>query len=221
MTYQYNYPRPMVTVDILALRVHSGKLQILFIRRKNDPFAGKWALPGGFVGMKERLLEAAFRELKEETGLSRCQLLPLIQADEPDRDPRGRTISHIFGTILINPLPAVKAGDDAVAAKWFLLTHLPDLAFDHRYIVNQSLLELKYLTLFKLAVLDFFNENFSRGELENICSALFDRSGISTKILEVALSQKMIHKSGPELYQKTNRKKMIQPPDFFSLLIGG
>jgi 8-oxo-dGTP diphosphatase len=217
MTFVYEYPRPMVTVDLFLLRVHLRELQILLIQRKNEPFKGEWALPGGFAGIDERLLETASRELQEETSLSGCQLVPLLQADEPERDPRGRTISHVFGTILTHPSPAVKAGDDAADAKWFPMTNLPNLAFDHLNIVEQSLQELRYLALFKLVILDFLSEKFSAVELEKICFALFNGPGISAVILEIALNMKMIRKLDQDFYQKTPINTIIQWPDFFLL----
>jgi len=217
MTFQYDYPRPMLTVDIFALRIDSGKLQLLLIQRKHDPFAGKWALPGGFVGMEEQLLQTASRELREETGLAGCQLIPLFLADEPERDPRGRTVTQVFGTILIHPSTTIIAGDDAASAQWFPLNNLPALAFDHQQLVQRSLPELRSLALFKLAILDFFSEKFSTDELEKICAALFNGPGISTVILEMALNMKMIRKLEQDFYQKTTTNTMIQPPDFFLL----
>jgi 8-oxo-dGTP diphosphatase len=214
MTFQYDYPRPMVTVDILVLRIDSGNLNLLLIQRKHDPFAGKWALPGGFVGMEERLMEAASRELREETGLVGCQLVPLLLADEPERDPRGRTITQVFGTILTHHSSTVKAGDDAAATQWFPLNNLPALAFDHQQVVQRSLPELKCLTLFKLAILDFFSEKFSADELEKICVALFNRAGVSAVILEIALHMRMIRNLGQDFYQKINMNRINQPPDF-------
>jgi 8-oxo-dGTP diphosphatase len=218
MTFQYDYSRPMVTVDILVLRIYSGQLQILFVKRKQDPFAGKWALPGGFVGIDERLLEAASRELREETGLGGCQLVPLFQADEPARDPRGRTISHVFGTVLSSPVE-VKAGDDAAEAQWFSLDRLPDLAFDHDNIVKRGLQEFKYQALFKLDLLKFLNEKFSRQELEELCLVMFDQAGVSSIILEMVLNMKLIQKQGKEFYRKKTGDRGSHPADF-ALLSG-
>jgi 8-oxo-dGTP diphosphatase len=217
MTFHYDYPRPMVTVDILVLRIDSANLSLLLIRRKHRPFAGEWALPGGFIGMEERLMEAASRELREETGLVGCALIPLLLADEPERDPRGRTITQVFGTILTDPSKFVKAGDDASANQWFPLNNLPVLAFDHQQLIQRSLSELRTLALFKLAILDFFSEKFSADELEKTCTALFNGPGISAVILEMALKMKMIRILRQDFYQKTTTNTMIQPLDFFLL----
>ena len=92
--YTYEYPRPAVTVDIvIATREESPR--VLLIRRKNEPFAGCWALPGGFVEMDETLESAARRELHEETGVKTKALVQLGTFGDPGRDPRGRTISVV------------------------------------------------------------------------------------------------------------------------------
>ncbi len=67
--YCYKYPRPAVTVDLLAFAVESGSLRVLLVRRKADPFAGFWAIPGGFLNIDEPVNLGARRELREETGL--------------------------------------------------------------------------------------------------------------------------------------------------------
>ncbi|PKP35622.1 MAG: NUDIX hydrolase [Bacteroidetes bacterium HGW-Bacteroidetes-17] len=134
MSYTYDYPRPAVTVDCLIFR-KKPELQILLIQRKYDPFKDIWALPGGFVEMDEDLIEAAYRELAEETGLKNIELFQLQTFGKPGRDPRGRTISIIFwGTH--HEQEEVEAGDDAKNAAWFKISQLPELAFDHGHILN-------------------------------------------------------------------------------------
>ncbi|MPM24285.1 Bifunctional NMN adenylyltransferase/Nudix hydrolase [bioreactor metagenome] len=134
MRYCYDYPRPAVTVDAAVLVKKEGAFSILLIERKHDPFKGCYALPGGFVDEGETLEEAIVRELKEETNLSLNNLQQFRAYSRPDRDPRGRTISVIFTSIL-DAFPAAVAGDDAAAVKWFPLDQLPELAFDHGEIV--------------------------------------------------------------------------------------
>jgi len=143
MTYSYKYPRPMVTVDVFLLQKQKGIHHLLLIERKRDPFAGSWALPGGFVDKDEALQKAAERELKEETGLTGITLKQLMAAGKPGRDPRGHTISIVYGCLIpegthIRP----KAADDASDARWFPLNRLPDLAFDHSDIISACQLQL-------------------------------------------------------------------------------
>lgn len=115
---------------------------VLLIRRRNPPHG--WAIPGGFVEPDEDLIDAARRELFEETGLEPSELRQLATFGHPNRDPRGRTISVVYGARLQRAaLPA--AGDDAADARWFPLTALPTtLAFDHAHILGQVLTRLTH-----------------------------------------------------------------------------
>jgi 8-oxo-dGTP diphosphatase len=133
--YCYDYPRPSVSVDILII----ADKKILLIERKNDPFKGVWALPGGFVEENEDLFDAACRELKEETGIENVTLKQFGAFGKPGRDPRGHTISIGFMAILPTVVKAT-AGDDANKAKWFSVDNLPMLAFDHTEIIQERLL---------------------------------------------------------------------------------
>jgi 8-oxo-dGTP diphosphatase len=132
--FTYDYPRPMVTVDVVVL-TREPEARVLLIRRKNPPFARKWALPGGFVDMDETLEEAARRELQEETGLRVFDLEQVHTFGDPGRDPRGRTISVVYLTRVDPSEVQPEAADDAAAVGWHLFHRLPPLAFDHRKIL--------------------------------------------------------------------------------------
>jgi len=135
MKYCYEYPRPAVTVDAAVLVKQNECWNILLIKRKNAPYQGCYALPGGFVDENEKLEDAVVRELLEETNVELKNLNQFRAYSAPDRDPRGRTISVVFIAFL-HEFPSVLAGDDAASANWFLLDKLPELAFDHAEIVN-------------------------------------------------------------------------------------
>lgn len=142
--YTYEYPRAMLTTDIALLHSAGERHHILLIKRGKDPFAGYWALPGGFIEMHETTLESARRELEEETGLKDIELEQFRVYDDPRRDPRGRTITIIYTAHLLNTgLPEVKGGDDATAAKWHPVDQIPLLASDHKKIVEDILEKLK------------------------------------------------------------------------------
>jgi len=145
MTHTYKYPRPALTVDIAVFRqIEEQQVQVLLIQRAQAPFKGSWALPGGFVHMDETLEQSAARELKEETGLVDMQLEQVHTYGDPGRDPRGRTISVSFCTTLEDKVEiSVSAGGDAGDVRWFTITELPELAFDHPQIINDAYLQIK------------------------------------------------------------------------------
>ena len=135
--YTYNYPHPAVTADCLVFAHTDEGMKLLLIQRKNEPCKGKWAFPGGFMDIDETTVDAARRELKEETGLVVGDLHRVGIFDAVDRDPRERIITVAYYMVLDKPAE-VSGLDDAAQAKWFLLTELPDLAFDHREILREA-----------------------------------------------------------------------------------
>ncbi|NTV90271.1 MAG: NUDIX hydrolase [Clostridiales bacterium] len=127
------YDRPSLTVDILIFTVAEENaanyrklpekvLRLLLIKRKEHPFLGKWALPGGFVRMDEGLEEAAVRELKEETNIGDIYMEQLYTWGEVDRDPRTRVISTSYMTLVNGSELDIKASSDAEAAMWFTVS---------------------------------------------------------------------------------------------------
>jgi 8-oxo-dGTP diphosphatase len=109
------------------------------VLRAREPYAGRWALPGGFVDEGERLEDAARRELLEETAVEHVEDMIQIGAyGDPGRDPRGWTVSVVF-LAKIESAVAERGGDDAAEARWFAVDELPPLAFDHDTIVSDGL----------------------------------------------------------------------------------
>jgi 8-oxo-dGTP diphosphatase len=135
--FSYDYPRPAVTVDVLIVS-REGKPRVLLIKRKHNPFAGTWAIPGGFVNMDETLEASARRELREETGIKVGRLEQLAAFGNPHRDPRGRTISIVFLTRGSPARMSPRAGDDAAECAWHDLARPPELAFDHAEILKRA-----------------------------------------------------------------------------------
>jgi 8-oxo-dGTP diphosphatase len=132
--YTYDYPRPAVTVDVVIV-TREADPRVLLIRRKHDPFAGMWAIPGGFVDMEESLEETARRELREETGVAAGHLEQLHTFGDPGRDPRGRTISVVYLARADADRLKPQAADDAAEVGWHRLDQPPPLAFDHDQIL--------------------------------------------------------------------------------------
>lgn len=126
-----------VTVDAVVLTM-SPKNKILLIKRKNEPFKGRWALPGGFVDPGEDLADAARRELLEETGIEAIETSQIGAFGKPGRDPRSHTVSVAFRFDVPENTVAI-AADDASDADWFPIEALPEMAFDHAEIIATAL----------------------------------------------------------------------------------
>ncbi len=186
------YKRPSVTVDI-ALFTYSGEcLQVLLIRRGNAPFAGVWALPGGFVDADEPLDAAATRELCEETGMENVYLEQLATFGDPGRDPRGWVISVAHLALAgADAIPATRAGDDANAAAWFDVYDLPPLAFDHDRILRTALRRLRERIQYTALGFHLLPEAFTLTALQNVYEAVlqmdFDKRNFRRKFLSMGI----------------------------------
>ncbi len=149
---RHGYPKAANTADVALFTDRPDGPSLLLIRRGGHPFRGRWALPGGFLdvgdgdsGQGEDLETCARRELAEETGIrvEPGRLEQLGTYGDPDRDPRGRTISTVYtGHVSGGPAPA--GADDAAEARWVAVAELegpdgPDLAFDHARIVSDAI----------------------------------------------------------------------------------
>jgi 8-oxo-dGTP diphosphatase len=197
------YPPVAVTVDLVLLTVRSGRLSVLLIERKGEPFRGGWALPGGFVEPDEDLDEAARRELAEETGVvvARSAIEQLRSYGRPGRDPRMRTVTVAYVGFTAHNETAI-AGDDAADARFWAVDDLAiagigsdagiALAFDHAQIVadgvERARSKLEYTTL----ATAFVDEPFTLGELRRVYEAVW----------------------GETLHEGNFRRKVLSTPDF-------
>ncbi|MDQ4085881.1 MAG: NUDIX hydrolase [Actinomycetota bacterium] len=142
------YPQAAVAVDLAVLAVHQGELQVLTVRRGAPPYAGRRALPGGFLEPTEDLQQAARRELAEETGVRprRAHLEQLGAYGAPRRDPRGRVVSVAHLAVVPEPTDPV-AGSDASEAQWLSVDELlgapRKMAFDHATILRDAVEHLQ------------------------------------------------------------------------------
>ncbi len=168
MSFCYEYPHPAVTTDVVVFTVREERLSVLLVQRANAPFAGQWALPGGFVEPGESLEQGALRELLEETGLSGVYLEQLYTFGQPDRDPRERIISVAYIALAPAELLAPVAASDAQAVGWFWLDELPEPAFDHRDIIALAQQRLRAKLDYSTLAFKLLPESFTLGELQRV-----------------------------------------------------
>ena len=164
-----DYDRPSVTVDIVILTVRDNDLKVLLIRRKGPPYQGMWAIPGGFIEMGESLEAAALRELKEETGVEQVYIEQLYTFGDPHRDPRTRVITVSYLALVeASQLKPLRAGSDADAAGWFSIYNLPDLAFDHRQILDYAASRVRSKLEYTNIAFQLLPARFTLTELQHV-----------------------------------------------------
>ena len=199
----YEYPRPALTVDIVIFTLRENRLQVLLIQRLNPPFAGSWALPGGFVQEQESLEQAALRELEEETGIQSVYLEQLYTYGDPGRDPRGRVVSVAYYALIPAGAPVrSEGGSDAGQARWFPIGELPDLAFDHAEIVDYALRRLRYKLEYSAVGFELLPGEFTLTEIQHtyeiILGEALDKRNFRRRLLDSGIIEPTQIKRGGE-----------------------
>ena len=185
------FETPKVTVDIIIFTIENNKLKTLLIERKNPPFKGRWALPGGFLKKDEDIQIAALRELNEETGVKGVYLEQLYTFGEPNRDSRGRVVTVAYFALVPRQLMEIKASDDAADARLFSIVDLPDLAFDHEKIINYVLYRLRNKIQYSNIIWSLLPKKFTLTEIQKIYEIILgkqvDKRNFRKKLLSLGL----------------------------------
>lgn len=152
-------------------------VSVLLIKRKYKPYIDEWAIPGGFVDVNESLEEAVQRELSEETGVNINYLEQLYTFGKLKRDPRQRIVSvAYFGLVKKNNFEKLHANTDAEDAHWFTIKNLPELAFDHKEIIQAAIDRLRAKIIYQPLGFELLDKKFPFSDLEHLYSAVLDRT---------------------------------------------
>jgi 8-oxo-dGTP diphosphatase len=165
-----------VTVDLAIFTVRDEALQVLLVQRGVAPFAGRWALPGGFVREDESLESAARRELEEETGVRDVYLEQLYTFGDPDRDPRGRVITVAYFALVAADRQTLSPGTDAAAARWWPAGTPPPLAFDHRQMLDYAVERLRNKLEYTTVGFQLLPRKFTLTQLQRVYEAILGRA---------------------------------------------
>lgn len=191
------YERPSVTVDVVIFSILDEQLKVLLIKRKAWPYEGMWAIPGGFVKIDESLEDAAYRELAEETNVTREQvyLEQLYTFGDPDRDPRTRVITVAYFALVAADQLEPQAADDADEVDWFSVYDLPPLAFDHADILDYALTRLRYKLEYTAVGFQLLPEKFTLRELQDayeiILGTKLDKGNFRSKLRKTQVVEKV------------------------------
>jgi 8-oxo-dGTP diphosphatase len=172
--YCYKYPRPAVTADCIIFGFDAGELKVLLIERGIEPFKGMWAIPGGFLQLEESTDDCAKRELYEETGLQNVFMEQLYSFSDPARDPRGHVITIAYYALVKLSDYNIKAGDDAKNAKWFGISKVPTLAFDHEQILRVALNRLRGKIRYQPVGFELLPKRFTLPDLQTLYESILD-----------------------------------------------
>ena len=187
----YEYPRPAVAVDAVVLAMAGDDLQIMLIQRDQPPFAGRWALPGGFVRMDESLDEAVRRELQEETGLCDIYLDQVGAFGAVDRDPRDRVVSVAYVALVQPDGFRAQGAGDARCAAWFRWEDRPRLAFDHAQICQAAMTFLQRRLRYAPIGFELLPEKFPLRDLQAVYERLLgrplDKRNFRRRVLELGI----------------------------------
>lgn len=175
MAFTYKYPRPALTADCVVFGLDDNDLKVLLIQRDFDPFAGHWALPGGFAVVGESIEESARRELAEETGLTGIFLEQLYTFSDPDRDPREHVVTVAHYALINLSEHEVTPSTDARNAAWFELSDIPDLAFDHNRILQTAYERLQGKIRYQPIGFELLPQKFTLRQLQQMYEKILDR----------------------------------------------
>jgi len=195
------FEHPEVTVDLVIFTVNDEKLKVLLVRRAAQPFAGFRAIPGGFLKNGEALDEAAIRVMKEKTGVKEIYLEQLYTFGKPERDPRMRVITVTYFALIpwtsLNQPESNKVSDLA----WFDVDQLPELAFDHREILDYATKRLRAKASYSNIVYGLLPAQFRLSDLQKIYEIIIARE------LDKRNFRKRMLATG--LLQETGRKEIV------------
>ncbi len=191
MKFSYRYPRAALTVDCVVFGFDEGELKVLLIERGLEPFQGRWALPGGFVRVDETLDEAARRELEEEAGLKNVFLEQLYTFGALERDPRERVVSVSYYALVKLADYSTKASTDATDARWFPISRVPRVAFDHADILVTALTRLQGKVRYQPIGFELLPPKFTLSQLQHLYEAVLetelDKRNFRKKVLGLGL----------------------------------
>ena len=205
----YWHPHPALTTDIVLFTLRAEKLQLLLIRRRNPPFQGGWALPGGFLDLDEDLNDCAKRELEEETGIKNIFLEQLYTFGKHNRDPRERVISVAYYALIASDRITLKPASDATEAAWFALDDLPELAFDHREIVDKARERLVAKLEYSTIAFQFMPKQFTLSELQTVYETIRAETLDKRNFRKWVLARNLVEATGLERRNGSHRPAQL------------
>ena len=208
-TKYLDYEQPAVTVDLVIFTVNDDMLKVMLVKRTDEPFADSWSIPGGFLKTSESLEDAALRVLKEKAGVENVYVEQLYTFGNPNRDPRARVITVTYFALipwkdLIQPASG-KVSD----LMWASVNHLPNLAFDHREIVEYAVQRLRAKASYSNIVYGLMPRQFRLSELQRMYEIIINDKLDKRNFRKRMLATGLLQETGRKDHAGAHRPAML------------
>lgn len=198
------HPKHLLAVDCVIFGYQDEELKLLLYPRSFEPVKGKWSLMGGFVQESESCEEAAARVLYETTGLENIFLEQVSAFSHPEREPQVRVVSVVYYSLI-----RIQDQDHELVsthgAKWWPLTRMPELIFDHSNMVRKALGRLQQKAGYSLAGIELLPEKFTLLQLRKLYEAIYQREFDAGNFRKKILSLELLHKTSEKNYTESRK----------------
>jgi 8-oxo-dGTP diphosphatase len=187
--------RPKVAVDTVVFAIESGRLKSYLVQLRHGAGRGRWAFAGGLVRIGEMLDDAARRELLAYTGIGEAYLEQLFTFGDPSRDPRAHVVSVAYMALIADAQSASTPGGEYADGRWFEVSALPELAYDHKQMAQYALARLKAKLEYTNIACNLLPETFTFAELEALYAMILkrpiDRRNFRRRILSMGILRRL------------------------------
>lgn len=208
-----------VTVDVVIMTIVKDELKVLLVKRVNEPFKGRWSIPGGFIRLSENLDDAALRVLKEKTNVQNIYLEQLYTFGDPLRYPNSRVITCAYFALLRaeDIELQIKNKEEVSEVQWHSVSNLPPLAFDHKEIIEYSLKRTRERLELCPVAFQLLPKKFTLTELQRSYELILKTKLDKRNFRKKMLSQNILRELNE--YTKTKSKRPAQLYSFDTITL--
>jgi 8-oxo-dGTP diphosphatase len=208
-TNYLRYEQPGITVDLVIFTVNDAKLKVLLVKRAEEPFAGSWSIPGGFLQIGESLEEAAIRVMKDKTGVKEVYLEQLYTFGAPDRDPRARVITVTYFALIPWKDLLQPESKKVIDLTWQPVDTLPGLAFDHTEILTYAVNRLRAKAGYSNIVYGLLPDQFRLSDLQKIYEIIINKKLDKRNFRKRMLATGLLKETGKKDISGAHRPAML------------
>ena len=204
------YEQPAITIDLVIFTVNDDELKVLLIKRAQEPFAGAWSIPGGFLKLAESLDDAAIRVMKDKTGVKEVYLEQLYTFGMPNRDPRTRVITVTYFALIPWQNLRQPESNQVTDLAWHRVDQLPaQLAFDHREILDYAINRLRAKASYSNIVYGLLPLRFRLSDLQKIYESIIDKELDKRNFRKRMLATGLLEETGKKELKGAHRPAML------------